>query len=225
MNSLASVTKTHLSEKKFHQAVEVKQADLLSDIYQKNTNIVIWRRKIEDMLSQASSNLLFTNPMLQISLVVTPENTYSAIKESLGSSQMATILCKDIAKLVDIFCYLFNLKSVGLRLASLDNAMCPRFHVDGVLCRLVTTYHGVATEWLPNEAADRSKLGQGNQGRPDDQSGLFLNVKDIQQLSVGDVALLKGEGWKGNQGAGLIHRSPQPPGNTSRLLLTIDFID
>ncbi len=74
-------------------------------------------------------------------------------------------------------------------------------------------------------AADRSKLGQGNQGRPDDQSGLFLNVKDIQQLSVGDVALLKGEGWKGNQGAGLIHRSPQPPGNTSRLLLTIDFID
>ena len=47
----------------------------------------------------------------------------------------------------------------------------------------------------------------------------------MQQLSQGDVALLKGEGWVGNEGKGLIHRSPQLSDQASRLILTIDFID
>ena len=81
-----------------------------------------------------------------------------------------------------MFCYLFDLKRAGLRLTSLNNAMCPRFHVDGVPCRLVTTYQGIATEWLPHGIADRSKLGRGNQGKSDEQSGLFNNAADIKKL-------------------------------------------
>jgi hypothetical protein len=73
--------------------------------------------------------------------------------------------------------------------------------------------------------ADRSKLGTGNQGKPDELSGLFENASDIKQLNCGDVALLKGEIWDKNQGAGLIHRSPKLPNNLRRLLLTIDFIN
>ena len=37
------------------------------------------------------------------------------------------------------------------------------------------------------------------------------------------VAVLKGEGWRGNQYAGLVHRSPAIPQGESRLLLTLDF--
>ena len=55
--------------------------------------------------------------------------------------------------------YLFELKSVGLRLTALGHAMCPRFHVDRVPCRLATTYFGSATEWLPHDRVNRSKLG------------------------------------------------------------------
>ncbi|MEO0368785.1 MAG: DUF1826 domain-containing protein, partial [Pseudomonadota bacterium] len=32
-----------------------------------------------------------------------------------------------------------------------------------------------------------------------------------------------GESWIGNEGAGLVHRSPTPPTNKRRLLLTLDF--
>ena len=225
MNTLTLTTEKPRLEKQFYLDIEENQAEVLADIYKKNTNIVIWKRRLEDMLSQAASDILIKNPNLQISQAVTPQDTYSDLKKLLDSSKTATILCKDIAKLVDMFCYLFDLKRAGLRLTALDIAMCPRFHVDGVPCRLVTTYQGVATEWLPHEAADRSKLGTGNQGKPDEQSGLFRNATDIQQLSQGDVALLKGEGWAGNQGAGLIHRSPKLPSDTQRLLLTIDFLD
>jgi hypothetical protein len=41
------------------------------------------------------------------------------------------------------------------------------------------------------------------------QSRIYQNESDIQQLSQGDVASLKGEAWVGNEGKGLIHRSPQ----------------
>lgn len=102
--------------------------------------------------------------------------------------------------------------------------MCPRFHFDRIPCRLITTYQGVATEWLPNMLADRSKLGPGNQGKSDERSGLFDSVAGIQQLNRGDVALLKGETWEKNLGSGLIRRSPQLPRDSKRLSLTLDFV-
>jgi hypothetical protein len=203
----------------------VNHVDVLADIYQENTNIVFWKRSLKDNLTEAANSILLTNPDLQISLVVSPQDTVSILQARLDSSQMALIMVKDIEKLVNMFCDLFDLRRVGLRLTSLNHAMCPRFHVDNVPCRLITTYQGIATEWLPHNAADRSKLGTGNSGKPDSQSGIYQDESDIQQLSQGDVALLKGEGWVGNEGKGLIHRSPQLSDQTSRLILTIDFID
>lgn len=64
-----------------------------------------------------------------------------------------------------------------------------------------------------------------NNGKPDSQSGLYKNQHDIQQLSCGDVALLKGELWEGNQNAGLVHRSPSVDQGQNRLLLTLDFVN
>ena len=105
-----------------------------------------------------------------------------------------------------------------------DNAMGPRFHTDRVPCRLVSTYHGVASEWLAHNLVDRSKLGRGNNGQPDADSGLFQSEEDISRLNIGDVAILKGESWEGNENAGLVHRSPQVPTNHKRFLLTLDYI-
>jgi hypothetical protein len=225
MNPLTSITKTPVSAKQIWRSIEGSQLDVLTDIYQEHTNIAIWQRSLAHALIEAANSILDTNPTLQASLVVTPQEANAAVVKALGSMPRAATLSEDIAQLVDMFCCLFDLKRAGLRLTALDRAMCPRFHVDRVPCRLVTTYQGVATEWLPHQAADRSKLGIGNQGKPDEQSGLFNSATDIQQLCRGDVALLKGESWKGNQGAGLIHRSPQLPGETRRLLLTLDFMD
>ena len=204
---------------------EGNNLDTLGDIYQEDTNMVIWKRELDNAIQKAANVIIDTNPSLEISRVVSPDDTYAEIRNALGLSENASIISKDVANLVDMFCTLFDLKQVGLRLAVLDRAMCPRFHVDRVPCRLLTTYLGVATEWLPHHNADRSRLGIGNQGKPDEESGIMNSDKDIKYLNQGDVALLKGEAWEGNEGAGLIHRSPKLNSNSQRLLLTIDFID
>ena len=224
MKSSIMTTEVPATSKQFWGGNNVNHVDVLADIYQENTNIVFWKRILKDNLSEAANSILLTNPDLQISLVVSPQDTVSILQARLDSSQMALIMVKDIEKLVNMFCDLFDLRRGELRLTSLNHAMCPRFHVDNVPCRLITTYQGIATEWLPHNAADRSKLGTGNSGKPDSQSGIYQDESDIQQLSQGDVALLKGEGWVGNEGKGLIHRSPQLSDQASRLILTIDFI-
>ncbi|WP_332820525.1 DUF1826 domain-containing protein, partial [Pseudomonas sp.] len=46
----------------------------------------------------------------------------------------------------------------------------------------------------------------------------------IERAAAGHVLLAKGEKWIGNEGGGLIHRSPQPPPGERRLLLTLDWL-
>lgn len=197
--------------------------DVLADIYDDGVNMAIWQRELPNSLLKATSKLLLENPNLQVSLTLDPADTREVLVNALGTQFESIALASDVAGLVHMFCYLFDLKSVGLRLTALGHAMCPRFHVDRVPCRLATTYFGGATEWLPHDRVNRSKLGPGSKGIPDAQSGLFSKSDDIQQLEKGDVALLKGESWIGNEEAGLVHRSPSLERGKSRLLLTLDF--
>lgn len=189
--------------------------EVLTDIYREDTNIVIWQRSLSNTLIEEAQQVIKVNPNLQTSAIVTPDNAESILNKTLGESGIN----EDIIQLVDMFCCLFDASRAGLRLSVLNKAMCPRFHVDRVPCRLVTTYSGVATQWLQDAAVERSYLAK------DEQVGLFQQGADIQSLNQGDVALLKGELWEGNEGHGLIHRSPQLSNNTQRLLLTLDLVD
>ena len=195
---------------------------ILADIYRDDINIAIWQRKTGEQLEDAVEGFLAASPRFETAMTVSPDRAHTEVSEATGGAA-PTEFADNVAELVDMFCYLFGLKRAGLRLATLNRAMCPRFHVDRVPCRLVTTYHGVATEWLPHQAVDRSKLGRGSNGQSDLASGLFANQSDIQRLTCGDVALLKGELWAGNDGAGLVHRSPAVPAGENRLLLTLDI--
>ena len=174
---------------------------------------------------KASKYILDKQPELAISEVVNPEEIKKLLMQEINSSEEVACISKDISKIVEIFCALFNLKRVWLRLDAIDRPMCPRFHADYLKCRLVTTYVGPATQWLPHESVNHSKLGEGNEGKPDEESGLFLQNADIKQLNVGDIGLLKGEAWEGNQGGGIVHRSPHSDNSKKRLYMTIDFVD
>ena len=207
---------------KFRRAALDKEPTIFTDIYQEETNIAIWQRKLSTILQDTVGDFLASNPTFQTAMTVTPQSVRSSISDVFGAAGQSE-LSENIAELVDMFCCLFELKRAGLRLTVLDCAMCPRFHVDRVPCRLVTTYQGAATQWLPHQVVDRTKLGAGSNGQSDSLSGLFQSESDIRNLSSGDVALLKGELWEGNENAGLVHRSPALSAGERRLLLTLDF--
>ncbi len=196
---------------------------VLAEIYQDFHNIVIWQRSLSAQLQLEVKNLLASSRPLQVSLTVTPQNCLNEMRQALANFENTNALVEDITGLVDLFCGQFDLEHARLRLAAMDRVMCSRFHVDNLPCRLVTSYVGCSTQWLPHQAVDRSKLGRGNNGLPDELSGVYRSAEDIQQLSIGDVALLKGARWEGSEHAGLVHRSPTPKAGETRLLLTLDF--
>lgn len=202
----------------FRHMSQDKQPTVLSDIYKEEINIAIWQRQKQFSVKE----FLALNPTFKKEMILTPQDAFSRVSESFNNNMSE--VSEDIALLVDMFCYLFELKQVGMRLKVLDKAMCPKFHVDKVPCRLVTTYQGTATEWLPHELVDQTKLGWGCNGLADCESGLYKSESDIQQLNCGDVALIKGTLWEGNENAGLVHRSPELITNEKRLILTLDFM-
>ncbi|WP_250658101.1 DUF1826 domain-containing protein [Alkalimarinus coralli] len=203
---------------------ESSEPEVLADIYDSANNIAIWKRELNQAVLSSVDQLFAETRSLKIEGSVRPESAKAFLLDKLKGLAWAEPLSSEIAELVDMFCCLFELENAGLRLTMLDHAMCPRFHVDRVPCRLVTTFKGSSTQWLPHEAVDRSKLGHGNNGLPDEESGIYQDVSDIRQLTSGDVALLKGELWEGNENAGLVHRSPGVKPGEKRLLLTLDFI-
>ena len=198
------------------------EPESLAQIYE-DSNIAVWQRKLADQVKEAAENILNTSQSLQIVCTVNVDDCIKTLHQELGQSEDALVLAKDVQFLVDMYCCLFELERVALRITKLDRAMCPKFHVDQVPARLITTYVGRGTEWLDSHSVDRTKLGIASAGVPDDRSGLYQQSEDIKQLNAGDVALLKGEKWEGNENNGIVHRSPSVPNGQSRLVMTFDF--
>ena len=196
---------------------------ILTEIYDDAINIAIWESAISTKLASAVKTIMASSPNLQVSEVIAVTSAKDHLAKIVGEEDASAELREDIAELVEMFCCLFDLKRTGLRLAVLGRAMCPRFHVDHVPCRLLKTYAGAATQWIPHEFVDRAKLGVNSHNQPDEKSGLFQRETDLENIEPGHVAILKGERWEGNEGAGLVHRSPELNDGERRLFLSLDF--
>ena len=215
---VAALMNAHLSAT---SSLSSSQAnEVLADIYNPAVNLAIWQRSLPGAVHAEVAALLSTRPTLKLSREVTVDNCIERLQDELGP--LAPELYRDIQALVDMYSCLFELDAVGLRLTALDRAMCPRFHVDKVPCRLVTTFAGPASEFLDNRDVDRSKLGPGP--IQDFAGGLFQSDEAIVRTRAGDVCLLKGDRWIDNEGKGIVHRSPQVPDGGKRLVMTLDMI-
>jgi len=157
------------------------------------------------------------------SLSVPADAPLPGLRLPAGPHQEA--LLEDIAWSIEVYTQLLDCPAVALRLEVLHKPMCPRFHVDRTGIRLVCTWHGPGTEWLDDAGADRTRLGPGNGGLPDAESGLMQPGAEVGQVPPFALALLKGSLWQGNTGRGLIHRSPDVANEHGpRVMMSLDAL-
>ncbi len=217
---------------------------VLARIYEDAISIAIWQRQLQQDVECYLSELLRKSKNIALKLSGSPEQLMQEVQRVFppaffppaffppaligeqSSCVSAAAFYADIHNLLDMFACLFDAKILGLRINTLEHAMCPRFHTDNVGTRLITTYYGLATEWLPNQLADRSALGTEFASKINTPGAITASESHIQRMAAGDVALFKGELWEGNEGRGIIHRSPaltiQQP---KRLVVTCDLIE
>jgi hypothetical protein len=192
----------------------------LAEVLHEGVNLAVWQRALPVPIEGFVRDLLERDPTLaeSLSIAIDPQCKLQlpgllSVHRDLDGHGM---FVADIIWLLEAFACLVDARRVGLRLRSLDKPMCPRFHVDHVPLRLISAYAGVGSQWLEEGRMSRQHLGKAA-AEPKDAA-------QIRQLRTGDVALAKGEKWLGNEGAGLIHRSPTPAEGEKRLLLTLDWL-
>ena len=191
----------------------------LSDILEDGVNLALWQRQLPLHIAEFGALLVALNEPLAESLVIElnredAEPNLRGLASSYRDLEGYEGFIADVSWLVSAFACLLGAKRIGVRLRLLDKAMCPRFHVDHVPVRLITTYAGIGSQWLREGVMDRRKLSQ-----PDAEPS-----ERIEQIQCGEVALLKGTKWHGNEGHGLIHRSPALKADERRLILTLDWL-
>lgn len=198
----------------------------LAGILEPGVNLCMVRRQPEMPVETFVAALLKQAGDIELSIPVRLDRfDFLSLLKEFRELQGHAAWCRDVARLAATFCDLFETEEAGLRLRTLNNAMCPRFHVDHVPCRLVCTYGGLGTQWLPDDAVDRSKLGHRAHGLPDEESGLILHDEAVREMPSYAIGLLKGAKWPGFEERGIVHRSPRPtPEHPRRLLLTLDLL-
>lgn len=206
-------------------AIETDIPADLALIYQPDVNLCVLRRRPTPWMAGFVFRLLSGPWTFERELRIDADRpaVERLLPEDAQALPGAEAWLSDVEHLVDLFRDLFEFDAIGLRLRTLDKPMCPRFHVDRVMVRLVCTYGGPGTEWLPDHAVDRAKLGHGACGQPDEVSGLMLDPAARRSMPPYAVGLLKGALWEGNEQHGAVHRSPAlTPERPRRLLLTLD---
>jgi len=193
----------------------------IAQLFDAETHVVHLRRTLPASVAVEAATLV-AQPGLRVA-ALTPLT--SAGRAQLRGDRTVGGLSEELWFWAELMGELTGCTSVGIRCARLDAAMCPRFHVDRVGVRLVTTLVGPGTEYVASEHVNRAMLGHAAGGASDDSSGLLRPGAVIARAEAGDVVLMKGESWPGNAGRGAVHRSPPTQATQAcapRLVVTID---
>jgi hypothetical protein len=123
-------------------------------------------------------------------------------------------LRRDVLDLAGLFAAAVGVDRLRVNLQVVTACQCPRFHVDNVGFRLLTTYRGPGTEWVSSRA-----LGGALPGAP-------LPPSAIRHMDRGTVALMRGGRDATPERPGVLHRSPAlKRGGPVRLLLAISDVE
>ena len=203
-------------------------AMVLGDIFDKGISVAVWTRPEVPLVTQ-----YYVDVFKSLGMGIRGVFSLTSLKEEIvkllpdgrnSAGKQAAI--DDIYLLSDMLTTLFDCDSVGVRLVPLSSAMCPSFHVDNIPVRLVNTYLGEGTEWLPKESVvTRQMIGLNDantQGLTKNRLGQHYRESSVRQMNAFDVGLLKGKSWQGHEEFAAIHRSCEVIPGTHRVLLTLD---
>ena len=205
-----------------------RDVSVLNSITELNVYLALWHRPVPAHVTEwINSWPKEVDPALDIVLPV--EEAKFAVARALidagcrGSGEIGW-LSDDVQRLVVIFSTLAEESRIRVRLERIRDNGCAKFHVDTLKLRLLCTYAGPGTEWVPEGRGRRDCLGW-NRGSTDEANARIVpDSKAVQTMATGSVAVFKGRLHPGFEGQGLIHRSaPVCCEKEHRLRLCLDL--
>ena len=119
-----------------------------------------------------------------------------------------------MSEISNAFCDTLGNNSICFSLET--SRSCKRYHIDNVPMRLIVTYYGKGTEWLPPFASNYNAYYNGEINR---KIVKYTNEKKF--MRSWDIAIFKGHKFKG-EGDRILHRTPDVAQNKLSLLMRLD---
>lgn len=198
----------------FSNAAIGTESQVLQDIHLASKSIAIYQRDTESLSGDLAQ---ISEQEIQCKVSGSVEEIVSQLHQYFDT-QLPPYprLLADIAELLTQFEAVSKSSVFRLLLSTISTNMCRKFHTDVNDLRMLCSYVGPGTLWLPEEAIELNakKAKASNQE-------IVIDDRFIQQAGTGDVVILKGALYP--EGNPILHRSPtiEAAGET-RLLLRID---
>jgi hypothetical protein len=192
--------------------------DILFKIHQPSINIAIQQRNISylendisQLMQKSKANFNQSGKINQLEIALIE------YFESIGIKS-ESILLNDIIKILRKFKRITEYNEFKLLLSVVNTDMCRRFHTDMNHLRLLCTYSGPGTLWIPDESVNRNAIQFFK-----DNDEIIKKIETIQQVNTGDICILKGALYPFPNTYAIVHRSPSvEESGSKRLLLRID---
>jgi len=183
----------------------------LEAIGRREVQLAIWRRSLPSHLTQWL-NALKRAELPDLSVVLSTSASPALVASFMVSTPggpMRDLLAEDACALVRSYAALTGCAFVTVRLESVSDDSCSRFHRDASKVRLFTTYRGKGTEFVaPENSSAAIREQRSYRGA-------------IERLAAHEVAVWKGTGAE--EGDALVHRSPpMQRADSVRLVLCVD---
>ena len=176
---------------------------VLMSIHDPSVNVAVWKRSMrEDLCSETAS---WATRKAELEAVVDGEDALS--HPVLSNLPPGSALMADIGFLLKLFVGLSGASRVQLFFGALRDDQCRKFHQDYVRLRLINTYVGPGTEWVAETSVCREALDCAAGTILEANRRIVPDARSVQHVQPGEVIVLKGTRYPGNQ-RGAVHRSP-----------------
>jgi hypothetical protein len=164
-------------------------------------HLALWQRQLAPEVVRRLDRVPY-EALPSARLRVNPENVGRRLEAALLASPLddaalRAALAHDMAHLVMLFANATASQEAEVRIEAVRGDACRRYHAGVTHARLVTTYMGPGTVWVPPEHAEDAVRLQ------DEYSG---PISQMPRFSVGMF------GGSAGPGGGLVHRSPRIAG-------------
>lgn len=199
---------------------EVEASERLA---QGEVNLVSWHRELPVGLDAQLVEWAKRFPAQFDEIVAMPNYDLSAATRGLAEPAR-TWLTMDVAVLIARLAHLADARRLRVSLGAVRTDQCRKFHVDYVRYRLVTTYVGPGTEWVPDAAVRREALDHPPDCPCDANKEIVRDASAIRNAVPGEVIVMKGARHPNHRGA--VHRSPPIEGTGRvRVVLIASTVD
>ena len=191
---------------------------VLGEVRRPEVDVAVWRRDLPASLAALRAWAASTNAP-SFDRVVTVDSGAIAEAVSEVPASLRDALAADVSMLLGYFVAVARTGRCRFFFGVIRDDQCRKFHVDAVAMRMVTTYVGPGTEWLPEDVVDRAALARLIECPSDANAAIVRDPSCVVRAQAGDVLMLKGSRDPNAGGRGAVHRSPPLNEGEVRLVL------